>query len=271
MIKETIKRLLREEGIFLCGVLPLSQCNITKQYLLSSCGISDGSAVLFAIPYFSNDSLKEERNISAYAVCRDYHAYVSSLRERLTDKLSKLFPKNRFALFTDHSPIDERDAAARCGIGFFGKNGLLITKEYSSYFFIAELITDASLSADPPASDKCLSCNLCISACPMRAHGCDCLSAITQKKGKLSDNETAIIKEHGSCWGCDICQEVCPYTKAATKEGTIFSPIPYFNEENIPRLTSSVVEGMSDEEFSSRAFSWRGKETILRNLKLFDL
>ncbi len=270
-MKNKIKELLAKEGIFLCGSIPLSECKITKEYLLSSCGISEGSALLFAIPYLSEASFSAERNISAYAVCRDYHAYVASLKERLTAELSRLFPDNRFALFADHSPIDERDAAARCGIGFFGKNGLLITKEYSSYFFIAELMTDAFLPSDRPQTESCLSCNACLSACPMRVHGCECLSAITQKKGALSEKDIAIIKEYGSCWGCDICQEVCPHTKAAIKEGTIFSHIPYFNEKNIPYLTSDIVGNMSEEEFSTRAFSWRGKETVLRNLKLFDI
>ena len=270
-MKSNIKKLLSDEGILLCGCLPLSECKITKKYLLSSCGIEEGSAVLFAIPYLSKDSFFAKKNISAYAVCRDYHAYVAALKERIIPKLLKLFPNNKFALFADHSPIDERDAAVRCGIGFFGKNGLLITKEHSSYCFIAEIITDAHLHADTPSQKGCISCNACLSACPMRVRGCECLSAITQKKGELSKEDSDLIREYGSCWGCDICQEVCPHTKAAVEAGTIFSPIPYFNEKNIPYLTSDIVEHMSKEEFSTRAFSWRGKETILRNLKLFDV
>ena len=91
----------------------------------------------------------------------------------------------------------------------------------------------------------------------------ECLSAITQKKGELSEHERHLMLENNTVWGCDICQNVCPYTKNAE-----YTKIPFFEKEIITTLTQELVEGMSDEEFSSRAFSWRGRGVLIRNLKI---
>lgn len=268
-IKSRIKAVLQNEHIHLSGVCRLADCKINKPYLLEKAGISDGSAIVFAIPYFSKASLSQNRNISAYAVCKDYHAYSKALFSRLEITLSSEFPSYRFACFADHSPIDERDAAVKCGIGFFGQNGLLISDEYSSYMFIAEIITDAILQPDhAKKSPTCLGCGKCRKACPMSADSSpECLSAITQKKGDLSDFEIGLMKKYNTFWGCDICQEVCPHTKKAIENGTIFSPIPFFSEDTTPHLTRELIEKMPDEDFKERAYSWRGRAVPLRNLQ----
>lgn len=95
-----------------------------------------------------------------------------------------------------------------------------------------------------------------------------CLSSLTQKKGELTEIEQEMIKKYASAWGCDICQEVCPYTERALKGGSIYTNIEFFKESRTPYLTSEAIENMSDEEFLSRAYSWRGRQTILRNLKI---
>ncbi len=90
---------------------------------------------------------------------------------------------------------------------------------------------------------------------------------MTQKKGELSEKEKEYIVKYKSAWGCDICQLVCPLVQKAIKNGAQ-TPISFFREDRIKNLTSDGLCAMSDEEFGKRAFSWRGKATIKRNLEL---
>ena len=189
---EKIKELLEAENIFLYTFCPLENCKITKQYLLDKAEINEGFAVIFAIPYYTH-ACEESPNISAYAVGRDYHFYVKELEGRLIPKLKESFGDIKFALFADHSPIDERDAAARSGLGIFGKNRLLITEKYSSYIFLSELIVGARLPDGyytEKETEYCENCGLCQKACPwLRGESHECLSALTQKKGELDKDE----------------------------------------------------------------------------------
>ncbi len=259
-----ILSLLNSRQITLCGCIPLSSCRIQKPYLLQQ--ISSGSVVIFAIPYYTA-ACDNKRNLSAYAVAKDYHLFVQNLAEDLKTELQKAYPNSKFALFADHSPIDERDAAARAGLGVIGKNGLLITKPFSSYVFLAELITDAILPYREQEIETCENCGVCASACPYRQGECrECLSALTQRKGDLSETEVSLLCRYGTVWGCDICSEACPHTMQAKASGSIYSPIPFFEQDTLSYLTSDALAVMSEKDFSSRAYSWRGRETIKRNL-----
>ena len=266
-MREHIIRLLKDEGIDLVGVLSTHDVHVTKQYLLDRTGIQHGSVICFAIPYYAEPHVTP--NISAYAYGEDYHAYTRELGERLCGTLRQAYPQNKFALFSDHSPIDERHAAASAGLGIIGTHGMLITEKYSSYVFIAELLTDADLGGTPVPIHYCENCGACRTACPYGLQG-GCLSALTQKKGELSEDEIQTIKKYSSAWGCDICTEVCPHTKKAHRDKTIYSPIPFFREHLIPRLTVDDIERMDDATFARRAYSWRGRDTIIRNLKLLS-
>ena len=97
-----------------------------------------------------------------------------------------------------------------------------------------------------------------------------CLSSVTQKKGNLNEEEIELIKKYSCAWGCDICQNACPYTKNAIKNGTIYTNIDFFKNERTPYLNSTTIDEMSDEQFSMRAYSWRGKNTIKRNLLILE-
>ena len=269
-MRRFIDELLLSEGITMTGAIALSDCIIGRRYLLKREGIEDGTCIVFAIPYLSREADTAKRNVSAYAVPYDYHQFVCELGKRIIPALYKKFPSNKFALFADHSPIDERDAAVKCGIGSFGDNHLIMNTKYSSFFFIGELITDAVLASDPPSGEVCIHCGVCKSKCPMTIDGCECFSAITQKKGELSDLEENLIKRYKCAWGCDVCQDVCPITVAARKSGSVYTDIPFFKEGITPTLTSEIVRSMDDDEFPRRAYSWRGREVILRNLALLE-
>lgn len=266
----TVKSLLAAEGIRLVAPLSLADCTVQKPYLLTRAGISTGTAILFAVPYYTTHCDHSARNISAYAVSADYHGFFAALFQQILPALRAAFPKHRFAGFTDHSPIAEPEAAVRAGLGFFGCNHLFLTKEHSSYVFLGEIVTDAILPAPKGEITVCPGCNACQRACPVALDIPNCLSALTQKKGELTATEAKALRAHGIAWGCDRCQEACPVTLSAKRDGTLYSDIPYFNDTAIPHLTAEAVAAMSEEEFAARAYSWRGRSVILRNLYLLE-
>lgn len=264
-----LSEILQKNHIDCFAALPLSACRVTKPYLLERAGITSGSAVILAVPYFTPACASPERNLSAYAVGYNYHAFFDALFEELLPLLKERYPEHRFAGFADHSPIAEIEAASRAGLGVIGKNGLLLTERYSSYVFLGELLTDAPLPYTLVEPRFCESCGLCQKICPMEKIG-TCLSALTQKKGELDEAEIAALRRYGSCWGCDLCQEVCPHTVRAIQSGSIYTPIPYFHENNIPRLSLAILDAMEEDEFQKRSYSWRKRETIRRNLLLLQ-
>ena len=123
-----------------CKALPLTACTVRRPYLLEKYGIfTSGTAVFFAVPYvMSRDAFDPERNVSLYAVPRDYHLYVRELSETLIPALCAQFASHRFALFADHSPVLEVEAAAKAGLGMIGLNRLLITPDYGSFVFLCD-------------------------------------------------------------------------------------------------------------------------------------
>ena len=126
---ETVKKELMQYGIDLVGAIPLSLCKITKPYKLERAGFDTSlplCAIMMAVPYYTAHA---EKNISSYCIPRDYHLFFKELFDGLIPRLSEIFPSNRFAGFTDDSPIFEREAAAMSGLGIIGDNGMLITEK----------------------------------------------------------------------------------------------------------------------------------------------
>lgn len=263
-----ISELLRARGIELAAPISLADCHITRPYLLAREGISDGTAVMLAVPYYTTECDNPARNISAYAVSRDYHLFFKELFDEILPILRAEFPGHRFAGFADHSPIAEAQAAVAAGLGFFGCNHLFLTKPYSSFVFLGEIITDAPCAGGAKEPSFCPDCGACRHACPVGLDVTRCVSALTQKKGALNADEEAAVLAHGFAWGCDRCQDGCPITAAAKACGSIYSPIPFFAKQAIAHLTAEAVRTMSEEEFAARAYSWRGRDVILRNLDL---
>lgn len=272
---QTLVDFFSDHAITCYGTLPFSACTVTRPYLYEKSGlVAPKSVTVFLIPYYTGSG----ENLSAYAISRDYHAYAKALFAELTRFTDAAYPGEIFLGFADHSPIDERQAAARAGLGVIGRNGLLINKEYSSFVFIAEI-----LSSLPPEAlgietriqeiAYCHGCGACVSACPtgiLCGKSEKCLSAVTQKKGALDAEEIRLVRENGTAWGCDVCQNACPYTKAAVARGSIVSPIAFFHEKRITRLSIDTIREMPDEEFAARAFSWRGRDVLYRNLAILE-
>ena len=260
-MRNYIKKLLEKEKIEYFGILPLSECKIIneKLYERSFIDFKPKSVIMLLVPYYAGEY--ENRNISRYAVPKDYHLYFKGLYSRIVPSLKDAFPQYSFKGFSDHSPIGETYAASKCGLGVIGDMFQLINEKYGSYTFLGEIFTDAELDRDDlRAPTFCNHCGACRSACPCHD---GCLSEITQKKGELNDYEKKIITENGSYWGCDICRESCPLNARPA-----ITPIDFFKTDLTPVVTAELIENMTKEEFSCRAYSWRGKKTILRNLEL---
>lgn len=270
---EMPKAFFAEENIEYFGVLPFSSCRLCRPYMIERLGVLPEqvkSAILFLIPYYVNDG---EGNLSLYARSGDYHAYAERLFERLLPKLEARFG-GRFLGFADKSPIEETHAALMAGLGCLGDNALLINETYGSFVFIAEIlstVTPEMLGYDKRIASPafCSHCGACKRACPMVLDGMECLSSLTQKKGALSEEQARYLKKYGCAWGCDRCQLVCPLNQRVLSEGRE-TPIEFFHQDRIATLTADTLRDMNEDAFRARAFSWRGKETLLRNLEILS-
>ena len=255
----------KDARISLYGAISIDCCPVIRPDLLDRTVPGAKTVLLYAVPYFTGDT--KDRNVSLYAVSKDYHLFLKDLGLRLISLLSSTHPDGRFAAFVDHSPIDERISAAKAGLGVIGDNSLLITKDYGSFVFIGEVLADLppeALGAKQPSDIRgCLHCGACLKACP--AKGNPCASGISQKKGELTENEQEMVLKTGLVWGCDNCQTVCPLNKNIQK-----TPIPFFYKDRIEHLDKEILETLHGKEFKSYAFSWRGKQPLLRNIALFE-
>ena len=267
------REILSGFGVEFAGAVPFSECRVFAEDIITRRGIDVANvktAVLFLVPYYVADA--EEGNISVYARAHDYHLFFEKLYAEAAPMLEKAYGAPFYG-FADKSAIAEVHAASLAGLGKTGDSGLSINEKYGSFGFIGEFLTTAAPSAfgidenSPFEPSYCNHCGACKKACPM-SEGLGCLSFVTQKKGELTAEERDFILRHGSAWGCDICAAACPYTKKAVAAGNV-TPIEFFKTDRIVHLTAAQVEAMDKATFRERAFAWRGKKTILRNLEIF--
>ena len=228
------------------------------------------SYLILLFPYFVSCG----DNLSAYATSEDYHGFAQAFGDELIQRLGAEEPGASFRFFCDKSPVDERRAAVRAGLGVFGDNGLLISHAYGSYVFIAEVISSLGAQEwgtyDVSPLKGCVHCGTCKQNCPTACLSdvCrPCVSALTQKKGMLTEEEKKILLDAQTVWGCDECQRSCPLNHPGKERKT---PIPFFYHNRIRHLDKKTILEMDDDVFERRAFSWRGRDILLRNLALFE-
>lgn len=229
------------------------------------------NAFVALFPYYVEN---EKGNISIYARSVDYHSVIKKRLEPIKNEFIASGAKNAY-IHCDNGEENDREAAYLAGLGFYGKNGMLINDKYGSYFFIGQVIHDLSTECDKPLEKNCYGCNKCIESCPGGALSnsgfdiCRCLSDITQKKGELSKAERELIKKGGMCWGCDVCQKVCPHNKNLKTNA-----IKEFHEKRITSFSFKDLSLMSSRQFKklygSYAFAWRGLAPIKRNLEILS-
>lgn len=192
------------------------------------------TVVSFLINYFPHEQQNSEApKISKYAYGQDYHLVIREKLNALLDFIRTEIGEVAGRGFVDSAPVLDKAWAKKSGLGWIGKNGNLITKRSGSFFFIAELIIDLELPADGPVTDHCGTCTACIDECPTEAiiepmvvDGSKCISYFTIELKEAIPNE---VKGKFDDWmfGCDICQDVCPWNKfSKPHKEPLFNPHP---------------------------------------------
>jgi epoxyqueuosine reductase len=218
---------------------------------------------------------EEDFKVSQYAYGEDYHHVLKAKLFELMHRIQEEMGQINGRVFVDSAPVMDKAWAKKSGLGWIGKNSNLITRKQGSWFFIAECILDLELTPDGPIKDYCGSCNRCIEACPTEAispytvDGSRCISYLTIE---LRDAipETFRNKMDNWIFGCDICQEVCPWNRFAQRHSEpAFEPPTAFLEmdrNDWIELTQEIFEQVWSKSPMQRA----GFEGLKRTLRFVN-
>lgn len=200
--------------------------------------------------YFSENYVAD-CGISRYAVGRDYHKVLKRKGQNLLDEIKLIYKDVQGRVFVDSAPIMEREWARKAGLGWVGKNGCLIQPKKGSWFFLAEIVLNVDIEPDAPFEiNLCGSCTRCIQACPTQAllgdgllDAARCISYLTIEQ-KDAIGLDPIDRWDNWIFGCDICQEVCPWNRQALSyQFQDFTP-----RENIMKLSEKLEQRVAEDE-----------------------
>ena len=228
------------------------------------------SVISLTYNYFPQKKTLNENSfiISKYAYGKDYHFIIKDKLKALFNLLKKEIGDIEGRVFVDSAPIHERAWAKISGLGWIGKNSLLLNKKMGSYFFLAEIICDLDLEYDSSVSDHCGTCTKCIDACPTDAitesqvlDANKCISYLT------IENKNEIPKElsksfNNYIFGCDICQDVCPWNKFAK---------PHNEKEFLPKEELSKFTKKDWQELTNETFNKIFKNSAVKRTKFEGL
>jgi epoxyqueuosine reductase len=218
------------------------------------------SVICTATNYYVGDEPpgKEEGQshgrVARYAWGRDYHIVLKERLKTLADKIRAAEPDAFVRRFVDTAPVAEREFAMRAGLGWIGKNGLVLNKRLGSWLLLGEIVTDLELDYDEPGTDHCGSCTACLDACPTGAFDGPqvldprkCISYLTIESRKPVPDPLA--KDCGDwIFGCDVCQEVCPFNRRGPiADDSDFQPRPQW-----ATLPLQEVAEFTEEDFQQR-------------------
>src|SRR5215210_2275767 len=241
------------------------------------------SVVSLGVSYYPGDHPENEGGggggggggVARYAWGRDYHEVIKGRLFELRAELEEAFGSRiKARAFTDAVPLLERSAAQHAGLGFFGRNSCLINGEIGSYFFIADLITDQQIEPDAHGMGTCGKCTRCMDRCPtgaIKAPGVVdarlCISYLTiENRGEIPRELRPLVGDWA--FGCDVCQEVCPYNKrkATVSRWPEFSAGsgagPYLKIEEVLGIRT---ESEFEERFAGTPLTRPGRAGLLRN------
>ena len=215
---------------------------------------------------------KTAPKISKYAYGKDYHFVIKEKLKDLMDFIQEEIGDVHGRAFVDSAPVLDKAWAARSGLGWIGKNSNLLTQQVGSFYFIAELIVDLELEYDSPVTDHCGSCTACLDACPTKAivqpyvvDGSKCISYFTIE---LKDNIPAGFKGKFDNWmfGCDICQDVCPWNRfSKPHREPLFDPHPDLLEMTL-KDWEEITEDVFRKVFKNSAVKRTKFSGLKRNI-----
>lgn len=230
------------------------------------------SVVSLLYNYYPKQDLQKEHpdapKLAKYAYGKDYHHVIKEKLRRLITTIQKEIGEVEGRVFVDSAPVMERQWAQKAGLGWTGKNTLLINKGAGSYFFLAELIIDLPLEPDGPIKDYCGTCTRCIDACPTDAltpYELDANKCISYLTIELKDEIPKSFKGKMENWafGCDICQEVCPWNRFSSPHQEVaFEP-----SKELLELFNNNWEDLTEEVFRSAFRKSAVKRTKYEGIK----
>ena len=209
------------------------------------------SVISLIYNYFpeKDQATRDGFKVAKYAYGKDYHFVIKDKLKDFFEKLKNQIGEIDGRVFVDSAPVHERAWAVKSGLGWIGKNSLLLNKEMGSFFFLAEIILDLELIPDGPVKDHCGTCTACMDACPTDAipepyvvDGSRCISYLTiELKEEIPDEFHD--KMENWIFGCDICQDVCPWNRfSRLHEEPAFQPGGWenFTKDDWTELTEEV-------------------------------
>jgi epoxyqueuosine reductase len=231
------------------------------------------SVISLAYNYYPKKEIDSELKIAKYAYGEDYHSVVKEKLSEFLRSIEEKVGQVNGRVFVDSAPVMERAWAQRSGLGWIGKNSLLLNRSMGSFFFLAEIILDLELEYDGPIKDYCGSCTACVDACPTDAipepyvvDGSKCISYFTiELKGAIDDQQQP-SSFNNWIFGCDICQDVCPWNRFSKPHSeSRFDPKMELNKskEEWLEITKDVFENI----FSKSAVKRTKFEGLKRNIE----
>lgn len=231
------------------------------------------SVISLIFNYFPKTNLSNHPlKVAKYAYNEDYHFVLKRKLKEMVKLMAAEFGDIEGRVFVDSAPVMERAWAAKAGLGWIGKHSLLLNRQQGSFFFIAEIISDLELEEDGPTTDHCGTCTACIDACPTDAivnnkvvDSNKCISYLTIE---LKDEIPSSFKNDMEGWifGCDICQDVCPWNKFSSPQALDeFQPSEDFigmHKNEWEDLTEEVFKDIFKKSAVKRAGYLKFKKSI---------
>ncbi|MCM8833401.1 MAG: tRNA epoxyqueuosine(34) reductase QueG [Candidatus Omnitrophica bacterium] len=242
------------------GQLRYLERNLEKRFNPEKLLPSVKTIITLGVNYYSE--IPEESIFPRYLTKIDYHKVIKKMLKTFIENLKKEFGNFEYRFFVDTGPVFEKYWAKKSGIGFIGKNSLIINREFGSFIFLSEVFIDKEIEPDKEIENLCGECKKCVESCPTGAilengiiDARKCISYLTIEKKELSEYEKGLIKKGKRIFGCEICQEVCPFNQNLKKT----------NKEELK--ISEVLKDLKIHNFKDIDFEIFKDTVIKRKLK----